>query len=201
LNPTFSFREISAILWHLHFPSDTLSEDNWRMRFAYASALLALLVLSALQCSFAECLPFTNAGEHIGETKCIAGKIFRVQQGNAGVHYLDFCEDYRTCPFTVVIFARDLKHVGDVRQLAGKPVEIHGDVKSYDGRAEIILRDITQLGGEAARIPPLPKNYDVENRGHYSAGVFSTPSAPKAASKKRQTAKLPVQVPEDNGDN
>ena len=40
----------------------------------------------------------------------------------------------------------------------------------YDGRAEIILNRIGQITGGAAMIPALPKNYDVENRGHFSAG-------------------------------
>ena len=52
---------------------------------------------------------------------------------------LDFCEDYRLCPFTVVVFRGYLRRVGDVRQLAGKTLEIHGEARDHDGRAEIIL--------------------------------------------------------------
>lgn len=74
------------------------------------------------------------------------------------------------CPFTVVVFSHDLKDVGDVRRLAGRTIEIKGPVKLYDGRAEIILNRISQISGGAAMIPPLPKSYDVENRGRYSAG-------------------------------
>jgi len=71
-------------------------------------------------------------------------------------------------------------------------------VKEYDGRAEIILEEYRQLGGSNVKIPPLPKNYDVEKKGKYSAGILSHPKAGKAASKKRQTAKLPIEVPEDS---
>jgi len=74
------------------------------------------------------------------------------------------------CPFTVVVFSHDLKDVGDVRRLAGRTIEIHGAVKTYDGRPEIVLRDIKQVTGGAAMIPPLPKTYDVESRGHFSPG-------------------------------
>lgn len=87
-----------------------------------------------------------------------------------GAHFLDFCEDQMACPFTVVVFSHDLKDVGDVRRLAGRTIEIHGPVKLYQGRAEIILSRISQVDGGAALLPPLPKDYDVENRGHYSAG-------------------------------
>ena len=65
----------------------------------------------------------------------------------------------------VVVFPSDLKQVGDVRQLQGKVIEIEGELKGYDGRAEIVLRRLSQLRGDAARIPPLPKEYDVERHG------------------------------------
>ena len=83
---------------------------------------------------------------------------------------MDFCEEQASCPFTVVVFPHDLKDIGDVRRLAGRVIEIHGPVKFYDGRAEIILNRIGQLTGGSTLIPPLPKNYDVEKQGHYSAG-------------------------------
>jgi hypothetical protein len=75
-----------------------------------------------------------------------------------------------SCPFTVVVFPRDLKDVGDVRRLTGHVIEIHGPVKLYDGRAEIILNRVGQVTGGSTLIPPMPKNYDVEKEGHYSAG-------------------------------
>jgi hypothetical protein len=87
-----------------------------------------------------------------------------------GVHFLDFCEDQMACPFTVVVFSHDLKDIGDVRRLAGRTIEIHGPVKLYQGRAEIVLTRTAQVTGGAALLPPLPKEYDVETRGHYSAG-------------------------------
>lgn len=117
-----------------------------------------------------DCIPIQEAGHHIGETKCVTGKVMRVKVGQSGVHFLDFCEDQAACPFTVVVFSHDLKDVGDVRRLAGRNIEIRGLVKIYDGRPEIILNRISQIEGGAAMIPPLPKSYDVENRGHYSAG-------------------------------
>lgn len=117
-----------------------------------------------------DCIPIQEAAQHVGETKCVTGKVLRVKVGARGVHFLDFCEDQLACPFSVVIFSHDLKDVGDVRRLAGRSIEILGPVKAYDGRPEIILRRISQITGGAAMIPALPKNYDVENRGHFSPG-------------------------------
>ena len=135
-----------------------------------------------------DCLTLHEAAQHIGETKCVTGKVLRVKIGAKGVHFLDFCEDAMACPFTVVVFANDLKDVGDVRRLVGRTIEIRGNVKAYDGRPEIILRRISQIEGGAAMIPPLPKNYDVENRGHFSAGrLYPSKKPAKTKSKPNST--------------
>ena len=151
-------------------------------------------LLLPIFCS-ADCLPVSEARNHIGETQCITGKVLRVKHGSRGVTFFDFCEDFRVCPFTVVIFPGHLKDVGDVRQLANRVIEVHGPLKDYDGRAEIVVDQLRQLGGEGARIPKLPKDYDVEKKGKYRAGSFSLPKPAHAASKKRQPATLPVEIP------
>ena len=152
----------------------------------------AFLLFSFLWISIpatADCVAFSDAHRHIGKTQCVSGKIFNIKEGSKGVTFLDFCENFETCPFTVVIFADDLKHIGDLRPLKGRTIEINGTVQDYDGRAEIILRHPRQLGKDAALVPPLPKNYDVERRGKYSPGKFRAPkqktSNPRA---KRGTA-------------
>jgi hypothetical protein len=163
---------------------------------AVAGCLLLLATLMLTSYAFSDCIAVTEARKHIGEVKCVAGVVVRVKEGAQGVHFLDFCDDFRLCPFTVVIFPRDLKSVGDVRQLQGRMVEIHGPVKEYDGRAEIVLAEYRQLGGLGARIPPMPKNYDVEKKDRYSAGTFSHPKAARKTSKK-EPPDIITQSPED----
>ena len=162
-----------------------------------AKYLLLALILSLR--SAADCIPFTEARNHVGETQCISGTVLRIKHGGRGVTFFDYCEDFRVCPFTVVIFPGHLKDIGDVRQLTNRVVEVRGELKQYDGRAEIVLEQSRQLGGAAARIPKLPKNYDVENKGRYSAGTFSLPKPKTTPAKKRQTLKLPVEMPPDDG--
>ena len=157
--------------------------------------LLALLMGSLPAPAGSACIPFSDAQKHIGATRCVSGKVWRVKAGNRGVHFLDFCDNYRTCPFTVVIFPGDLKQVGDVRLLQGKQIEIEGEVKSYDGRAEIVLRRSGQLRGEAARIPPLPKEYDVERHGKYSAGSFRHGKSARRSPGKKQSRPVSVEDP------
>jgi len=150
----------------------------------WRTGAVLILVFAAPVIYASDCIPIQEANQHVGETKCVTGKVLRVKVGVKGVHFLDFCEDQMACPFTVVVFASALKDVGDVRRLAGRMIEIHGAVKLYDGRAEIILNRISQITGGAAMIPPLPKDYDVENRGHYSAGRLrpsKKPSKTKSA--------------------
>lgn len=142
--------------------------------------LLGFCLLSTL--ATAACLPFAQAPGKIGADACVTGTVLKVQESEkGGAWFLDFCPDYNKCPFTVVVFTRDLKNVGDVRQLQGKTIEIWGHIQSYGGRAEIILRNSRQLHGEAAKLPPLPKDYDVTRRGHYSA------TAPSGQKPKRPT--------------
>ena len=140
-------------------------------------ALLTIFAAPFLAAS--DCVPFQEARKHVDETKCVTGKVIRVKVGESGVHFLDFCEDQAACPFVVVVFSHDLKDVGDVRRLAGRTIEIVGNVKLYEGRPEIILSRISQIRGGAAMIPPLPKNYDVENRGHFSAGRLYPSKKPR----------------------
>ncbi|MBV8053083.1 MAG: hypothetical protein JOZ80_17990 [Acidobacteriaceae bacterium] len=163
---------------------------------------MALLIVLAMFCGpcFADCIPVSEAQSHIGETQCVTGKVFRVKAGARGVTFFDFCEDFRVCPFTVVIFPGHLRDIGDVRQLKDRVVEIYGDLKEYDGRAEIVLSQLRQLGASAVLVPKLPKNYDVENKGHYSAGSFSLPKPSKKPAKKRQPPTLPIDIPEDPAD-
>ena len=149
-------------------------------------AALALL-LCAAAVSASDCLPIREASQHVGETKCVTGKVVRVKIGAKGVHFVDFCEDQMACPFTVVVFPHDLKDVGDVRRLAGHIIEIRGPVKLYDGRAEIILNRVSQVSGGSTLIPPMPKNYDVEKQGHYSAGRMRPSKKPKKTKQKPST--------------
>jgi len=159
--------------------------------------LLAVLILASS--AAAECIPFDKAPENIGKTTCVTGKVMKVSQSpRSGTYFLNFCDDYRNCPFTVVVFPKDLRDVGDVTQLEGKTIEIHGTIKEYRGRAEIVLSDARQLKGESAKIPPAPKNLDVERRGNYSAGKFSHPDADNKRT--RQTRPRPTTSGEQEPD-
>ncbi len=141
------------------------------------------------------CLTVAEARKHVGKKNCVKGTVVRVEEGHNGVTFLDFCADFHSCPFTVVVFRADLQSLGDVRQLQGRELTIMGTIDQYDDRAEIILRHPQQLGDSASRLTALPKDYDVEHQGHYSAGTFR---ASKAKKPKHQVpgASLSLEDPE-----
>jgi len=155
-----------------------------------ALQLFAFCLLSSW--ATAACLPIAQAPGKIGADACVTGMVVKVVESEkGGAWFLDFCEDYRKCPFTVVVFTRDLKDVGDVRQLQGKSIEIWGRIRSYGGRAEIILRNARQLRGEAAKLPPLPKEYDVQRRGRYRAAAPSTSQSKRPTGGASKAGALP----------
>lgn len=97
----------------------------------------------------AGCVDFHDAGSHLGETPCVSGRVLRVFTSRAGNTFVDFCSDYRNCPFTSVIFSSDRNKFGNLQGLVGRLVEFQGPINSYQGRAEIIIHDPQQI-----RVPP-----------------------------------------------
>lgn len=94
-----------------------------------------------------------------------------VDEQENGTVILKFCPT-EECPFVVRVLPQDFEYVGDVSRLAGQEVEINGKIKQWNGKTEIILRDLDQLRGSSAKLPSIPKAYDVERRGNYSPGQF-----------------------------
>ena len=77
--------------------------DMFSASRAVRTVALTILLSTALL-GASDCLPISEAKQHVGETKCITGKVLRVKVGDKGVHFVDFCEDQVACPFTVVVF-------------------------------------------------------------------------------------------------
>src|SRR3954467_714677 len=159
--------------------------------FMRIAAVISIALLTSL--ASGECLSIEQTKNKTGSPACVSAKVLKVVSGR-GAHFLDFCDDYNKCPFTVVVFDRDLRDVGDVRQLEGKNIEIHGNIVQYEGRSEIVLRDSAQLKGASPKLPPVPKSYDAERRGNFSATAKSS----KTASTKKP--KHPKRGPRDTVD-
>ncbi len=84
-------------------------------------------------------IDYAEAPNHIGEYACVSGKIDHVYTSRKGTIFLNFCPDYKTCPFGAVIFGSDAHKFPSPKQYEGESVEITGLIRSYQGRPEIIL--------------------------------------------------------------
>jgi hypothetical protein len=91
------------------------------------------------------CSDFHDAASHAGENGCVSGFVLRAFTSKAGNTFLDFCSDYKTCPFSSVIFASDRNKFGNLEALAGREVEIRGMITTYNGHAEIVIHDPAQI--------------------------------------------------------
>lgn len=90
-------------------------------------------------------IDYTEAPAHIGEYASVRGTLLRAYTSKSGTVFLDFCENYKNCPFSGVIFADDVAQFGDLSRFDGKTVTLTGKISSYEGRAEIILAEVNQL--------------------------------------------------------
>jgi hypothetical protein len=136
-----------------------------------------MAALLGAACAFvrAECVPFQDAKKLEGKPGCVTGKVLKVSQSQSGNGYLDFCENYRACPFTVFIPRSDAKNLGDLRQLEGQQVEIYGKIQDYNGRPEIILKDKRQLEGEKRKYVPPDDARRLSYRNEHSAAMHGPP--------------------------
>ena len=91
------------------------------------------------------CVDFRQAALLVGKNGCVSGRVLRTFTSLNGNTFLDFCEDFRDCPFTSVIFVTDANKFGDLQSLRGKHVELRGVITLYRSRPEIVVRDPEQI--------------------------------------------------------
>lgn len=90
-------------------------------------------------------IDYTEAGSHVGQTASVRGTLIESYTSKSGTVFLDFCKSYKGCPFSGVIFSDDVEKFGDLSKYAGKTVTLTGKISSYQGTAEIVLSDPSQL--------------------------------------------------------
>ena len=90
-------------------------------------------------------ISYTDAPDHIGAQASVTGTLVDAYTSSSGTVFLDFCKNYKSCPFSGVIFADDAKKFTTLNALAGKTITLTGMISSYNGEAEIQLSDPSQL--------------------------------------------------------
>ena len=89
-------------------------------------------------------IEYNRAPDYVGKKCRVKGRVDHVYVSKKGTVFLDFCFDYKTCPFTAVIF-KDKASLFNPKKYEGKNVEISGLIKTYQGRPEIIIDDPSQI--------------------------------------------------------
>ncbi len=87
---------------------------------------------------------YTEAIDHVGEKATVTGTVTKVFTSKSGTVFLDFCDNFQTCTFSAVIFAGDVPKFKDITQYQ-REVKLTGLIKSYQGKAEIILNGPEQI--------------------------------------------------------
>jgi DNA/RNA endonuclease YhcR with UshA esterase domain len=90
-------------------------------------------------------IKFADAPDYIGTTVCVTGKVNHVSTSEKGTIFINFCADYKSCPFGAVIFESVASKFPNPDQYTGKNVEITGFITTYQGRPEIVLDNPDQI--------------------------------------------------------
>lgn len=88
---------------------------------------------------------YTDAPKYIGKQVVVSGKVINVFVSKTNTTFINFCTDYRSCPFSAVIFADDRSQFGDLQKLIGQTVQVSGVVNEYKGNPQIVLKNPSQL--------------------------------------------------------
>ena len=86
-----------------------------------------------------------DAVAHVGETATVVGTVAAVFRSKGGNLYVNFGADYPRQTFTAVALAPLGPWTTDLDSLAGKRVGVRGEIVSYRGRVEIVLRGGDQI--------------------------------------------------------
>ncbi len=90
-------------------------------------------------------IDYTQASAHVGQTASVRGTLVKAYTSASGTVFLDFCKDYKKCPFSGVIFADDVKKFGDLSRYNSRSITLTGKISSYQGKAEIVLSNPNQI--------------------------------------------------------
>ncbi len=88
---------------------------------------------------------FSNAPENVGKTLWVRGLIDHVFISANDNYFLNFCPDFRQCPFSAPIFSEDAVKFEDIGSWSSREVYIYGMIETYEGRPQIIIKDPEQI--------------------------------------------------------
>ena len=107
---------------------------------------LAVFFMLILAAGYAqEKVSAKEAGNYIGKTVTVVDTVNQVYKSKKGDYFLDMGGDYPDNAFTAVIFSDDASKFSDIEGYERKVIEVTGKVKEYQGKTEIIVKDVEQV--------------------------------------------------------
>lgn len=103
-------------------------------------AALLLMASPALAATYTP----TEAGKHAGEVATVAG-VVSVFTAQSGVTFVDMGGAGRTAPFSGFISKDNAARFPGAAAWSGKQLELTGKIEIYQGKAEIVLTDPSQV--------------------------------------------------------
>ena len=88
---------------------------------------------------------YSDAKNYAGDSVSVKGTIVDVYTTSSGQVFFDYCKNYKSCPFSAVIFATDANNFGDVSRYEGKTIIVTGQIKIYNGTPEIVIGSPSQI--------------------------------------------------------
>ena len=88
---------------------------------------------------------YTDAAQHIGQYATIEGTPVNVYTSKKGTVFFDYCTEYDSCPFSAVIFSSDVSKFRSLSAYQGKTIRVTGVISSYQGRAEMVIKDPSHI--------------------------------------------------------
>lgn len=86
-----------------------------------------------------------DAGNYIGDYVITEGYIADIFRSKTNTVFLNFEKPFPDNCFTAVIFSSDIGKFDNVNIYERKRVKIEGEIQSYEGKPEIILKDVSQI--------------------------------------------------------
>jgi DNA/RNA endonuclease YhcR with UshA esterase domain len=108
--------------------------------------IVALLFTMTAAPALAETIPAAEAKNHIDKDVTVEGVVSEVHHAASGrAIFIEIGGRYPSNQFSAVIFKDNFNKFSTADSLAGKTVDVTGQIKDYRGRPEIILEDPAQL--------------------------------------------------------
>ena len=113
-----------------------------------------------------------EAGNYLGETAAVTGKVEDVYQAKGGNIFLNLDGRHPNAPFTVFISGEKADQFKDYRSYLGKTITVSGKIQEHQKKMEIIASSPSQITGKD------------EGSGATSAATSPAAAASPAASAK-----------------